>query len=74
MNYNINDLSRDIYNGLNLKGANLGNISILIIEKILNENLWKLKKIAELEEGNKPLDVISTVTSNYNVIFKKEEE
>jgi hypothetical protein len=33
-----------------------------------------LQKISELEEGNKPLDVISTVISNYSVLLKKEEE
>lgn len=69
------ELAEKIYNDLNNKGADLGNASIFIIEKSLDENQKTLNDmIAELKddsEYNKELSKV-IVTEEFYKIMSKE--
>ena len=68
----IRDLATKVYNGLNLKGAELGNASINIINDTLTESLTEPKANEEVVL-DKIMGVIDTHVSNYNQITLERE-
>lgn len=64
------EIAEKIYNHLNEKGAGLGNVSVMLIESILNKVLPQANVIGSLLLAESLLSSIEAVNPNEDAIIK----